>query len=226
MTATATDLLFDGYERSYHQIQHIRLRVWKALLGAEQQMITETELATAINALPLVERCRQLAVTACKWGMHPGTPELQQEDGTVIPATPEREFSIDAKTTAVMMMATNSKNYGNAEAHMALATVDIDPKAMGEFDGMVKMVAMARMAQDDAALVALALRERGEVKSPHGEWLPLSDVTEQQVKRLPIGLQQEVRQFLNWEQGGWPVESESGKPPAAAGRRGQRSTSK
>jgi hypothetical protein len=225
MTSSATDLLFEGFEKRYHHIEHLRLRVWGALLGAEQQWITDREVGTAINTLPLYEKCRKLAVTACKWGMYPAQPDQQLEDGTLVPATPEREFSLDAKTYAVMMTVANSEKLGSEEARMARRSMQIDPEQMEGFDSMAKIVAMARMTQDDTELITMALRERGEVKGPDGEWQPLKDITVERVKTLPFSLQSSIREFLNHEQLGWPKDQgPAGKPPAGRGR--QRSTSK
>lgn len=219
---SAKELLFDGYEKAYHQIDHIRLRIFKALLGAEQQMITDSEVQQAINALPLMERCRALAVKSCVWGKYPALPEIPPgADGTGgRPAQPEREFSLDAKTTAVMMAATNSRSFGDEEARLAYATMQLDPNAEDVFDGMVQLVAMSRATNDQVPLVTLALRERGQVKRPDGEWIPLKDtITESDVRVLPQPLIDKVREFLTWEQVGWPATGkERGKPQAQRGR--------
>jgi hypothetical protein len=227
MTQNARDLLFDGYEVRYHQIAHVRLRVYENLLAAEQQMLTDGEVNSAINALPLLERCRELAIKSCRFGMRPARPAVPPSEGNPgSPAEPEREFSLDAKTTAVMMMATNSKSFGDEEAREALANMHVDPGAADAFSGMVQLVAMSRATSDHVPLATLALRERGEVKGPDEEWVPLKDqLTEADMRRLPQELTNKVREFLMWEQTGWPKANQMAQPGKQP-RREPRSSSK
>lgn len=201
---TARDLLFDGFQPEYHEIGHIRLRKHGCLLGAEQEMEQDLYFRRGLTAMPLIEQCRRLALQM-QWRLRPaGIPSEQFPEGE-----PEREFSLEEKTGAMMLLATQQRDAALPDHLLASQALVQDPAQADALTSLFQMVAMNRPANERIPLVALALRNRGEVKDPDtGEWVPFGkDLSDEEVATLPGNVLDQVTEFLSFERNGWPKEA-------------------
>lgn len=221
----ARDLLFAGLGAEYHEIGHIRLRKHGCLLGAEVELQQDFYFRRGLTAMPLLEQCRRLALTM-QFNKRPARPpsELFPE------GEPEREFSLEEKTGALMLVATNQRDSATFDHVLASQALVAGPEHVDTLTSVFQMVAMNRPESEQVPLVALALRGRGEVKDPEtGEWVPFGkDLEDEEVARLPQDILDAVAQFLNWESSGWPKpgQQEGGDQPGKASSRRSSSSSR
>lgn len=220
--STGTDLLFDGFEKEFHEIGHIRLRRFNSLLGAEQQWIADRQMTSITYSLPVRQKCREIALTQAEFGLFPAQPE-REEGGVTIPATEAREFTIHAKANAVMAyLYPFAGKLEDVETQLAFESMTFPNGVPDRLESMTDVIAAVGITQDKAELIAIALRLRGETRSKQdGSWIPLKDTTAEDVKRLPTSFNLEIDRFLGWEMEGWPKATEAatgGKPQGRAKR--------
>ena len=88
------------------------------------------------------------------------------------------------------------------------------------FDYIEDMQSLNDKAPDETAQLCayttLALQFRGEVKlTPEADYIKTPDWSESDTQQIPVSMQQEINQFLNWERNGWPIllspEGDEGK---------------
>jgi hypothetical protein len=201
---TARDLLFDGFGAEYHEIGHIRLRKYGCLLGAEQELEADFFFRRGLTAIPLIEQCRRLALEMEFKRRAAQPPSKEFPDGE-----PERDFSLEEKTGALMLLASQQRAGALRDHILAEQALVATPKHADALAGLFQMMAMNRPEAEQAPLVGLALRYRGEVRDPvTGGWLPFHDLEDADVKALPGDVMNRITEFINWERNGWPKEGD------------------
>jgi hypothetical protein len=206
--SSPSDILFDWFEDDYYELTDYRLRLRKVndLLGAEKTLLDILQHEYNCKNLPILNKARDLA-RAIEFGRLPALPPTEDDPK----GEPEREFTLNEKTEAVLMKIGQftPTNAATALAVRLMKPTDQQEDALG---ALLQLAVVTSSPIDRTQLIALVLRLRGQVQDRKSKkWVPLADMTEEALNRLPTGLKDKINWFLLQEQAKWPQEDEEGE---------------